>query len=326
MNDHLSVVIPAYNLENNIEKTMLSVLKQSFPVSNVIIINDGSNDRTGHLINDFINYHELTNWQAIHQKNMGVSCARNIGIKHTTGEYILFLDGDDTISNNLSAEIKSRQQSGCDILFWPHENFNKNCNPIYSNTELIHQIYLERKIWVWIGAVAYRRENILQNNIEFTPNCINGEDQEFFIKALAHSKKCLYLNNVKSFYFKRENSISNTFEIKKFDSIFSISRGIKYFFEKNEGSSQLVMSHAIYYEYHNFFKNNLNILFSQKITPRKAILTIKNSLSDNYTKNELDNIKIKMASNSLKKKIRSLLLDNFPTLYSYYTYLKSCRV
>ena len=94
----ISIIIPVYNGEKNIVKCVESVLNQSYKNTEIIIINDGSTDNTINILN----YYKALNSNicVIDKKNEGVSSARNDGIKIFSGDYILFVDADDTLEHN----------------------------------------------------------------------------------------------------------------------------------------------------------------------------------------------------------------------------------
>ena len=89
----VSIIIPLYNKENSISSTLHAVLAQSYKNLEIIVIDDGSTDKSARLISEFkdarLNYH--------YQKNQGVSAARNNGVKKSHGDLIFFLDADDYI-------------------------------------------------------------------------------------------------------------------------------------------------------------------------------------------------------------------------------------
>lgn len=89
----VSAIIPCFNAETTIERAILSVISQTIPVSEIIVVNDGSTDASGRLLEGLkTNYPQL---KVIHQQNKGVSFARNIAIQEALGDYILTLDADD---------------------------------------------------------------------------------------------------------------------------------------------------------------------------------------------------------------------------------------
>jgi glycosyltransferase involved in cell wall biosynthesis len=89
----VSAIIPCFNAETTIERAILSVVSQTNPVFEIIVVNDGSTDNSGRLLEGLkSDYPQL---KVIHQENKGVSCARNIAIQAALGNYILTLDADD---------------------------------------------------------------------------------------------------------------------------------------------------------------------------------------------------------------------------------------
>ena len=89
----VSAIIPCFNAETTIERAILSLLSQTTPVSEIIVVNDGSTDTSGRVLEGLkLNHQQL---KVIHQENKGVSYARNIAIQEALGYYILTLDADD---------------------------------------------------------------------------------------------------------------------------------------------------------------------------------------------------------------------------------------
>jgi len=90
-----SIVIPVYNKEYSIGRTLESISEQSFKKFELVLVNDGSTDQSLKVINDFINTHPNLDIILIDQKNQGVSVARNVGVANSKYEFICFLDADD---------------------------------------------------------------------------------------------------------------------------------------------------------------------------------------------------------------------------------------
>lgn len=93
-----SIVIPAYNVAVYLENCLKSILDQSYDNYEIIIVNDGSTDKTGKVADNLADQYEQI--KVIHQSNGGASKARNTGMKNVTGDYVLFLDGDDFWSDS----------------------------------------------------------------------------------------------------------------------------------------------------------------------------------------------------------------------------------
>ena len=101
----ISVVIPLYNKEAEIERALRSVVEQSLTVGEIIVVNDGSTDSSKEIVERFILAHPEVGIHLINQKNSGVSTARNRGIKEAKGDYIALLDADDWWLPNYIAEV-----------------------------------------------------------------------------------------------------------------------------------------------------------------------------------------------------------------------------
>jgi glycosyltransferase involved in cell wall biosynthesis len=101
----ISVVIPLYNKEAEIERALRSVVEQSLTVGEIIVVNDGSTDSSKEIVERFILAHPEAGIHLINQKNSGVTTARNRGIKEAKGDYIALLDADDWWLPNYIAEV-----------------------------------------------------------------------------------------------------------------------------------------------------------------------------------------------------------------------------
>ena len=99
-NPLISVIMPAYNAEKYIEESIKSVINQTYTNIELIIVNDCSKDKTQEIIDKWSK--EDSRIKNIYQENSGVSEARLRGVHESTGEYIIFIDGDDWVSNELA--------------------------------------------------------------------------------------------------------------------------------------------------------------------------------------------------------------------------------
>ena len=127
---HVSVIIPCFNAEKYIEQTLNSVLNQTFPANEIIVVDDGSSDNSVNILKTF-----GTKIRLITQPNSGVSAARNNGIKHAFGEWIAFVDSDD-----IWTQDKLQQQiSSIGDKQWSHTNslyFGANQNGKTTRSDL----------------------------------------------------------------------------------------------------------------------------------------------------------------------------------------------
>ncbi len=102
----ISVIVPAYNIENYIGRTLDSILAQSFPDLEIIVVDDGSQDGTGAVIDQYAAAHP-DRLRALHVPNGGVTNARLTGVAHASGEWIGFVDGDDVIEPDMYERLLS---------------------------------------------------------------------------------------------------------------------------------------------------------------------------------------------------------------------------
>lgn len=125
MRNELTVVIPVYNVEKYLSKCIESILNQTLPVDEIILVDDGSKDRSGEIADEYAA--KYNNIKVIHQENGGLSAARNTGIDAATKEYIAFVDSDDYIDSIMYERLMSQlQQDGADISILSMATLKKN--------------------------------------------------------------------------------------------------------------------------------------------------------------------------------------------------------
>lgn len=183
-----SLIIPVYNSQKTIKRTLLSVLKQTFSNYEVIVVNDGSSDTTPKILEEFSAYSQVT---VIHQINGGVSAARNSGMQQARGEYILFLDADDWVDDNFLMIFKQNLDA------WPAETVdlmvgNLNDNRVgkvsqagFFSNEDIPYVLGELEMSDNIGYLhnkCYRRQIIEELNLRFLEGISMSEDLLFNLK------------------------------------------------------------------------------------------------------------------------------------------------
>lgn len=147
----VSIIVPAYNAEKYIEKCIDSVLAQSYTNIELIVVNDGSNDRTQEICNSYVE--KDVRVHIIHKENAGVSAARNSGISAANGSLICFLDADDWLSPNII-------QLGVD-------GFRSDCINVWGATEFLPNGMTKHDC---IVAQGLTREELIANVIYIVPD------------------------------------------------------------------------------------------------------------------------------------------------------------
>ena len=111
----VSIIVPIYNVEAYLEECIDSVLRQSYPTMELILVNDGSTDRSGKICEAYASQYPWI--RVIHKKNGGLSEARNVGIDVCTGQYITFLDSDDCLEADVVGEmIEAVRKTGANMV------------------------------------------------------------------------------------------------------------------------------------------------------------------------------------------------------------------
>lgn len=237
-----SIIIPCYNLDKYIAKTIESVLMQSYNKFELILVNDGSNDDTLSILNSYKKKDERI--IVIDKNNGGVSSARNLGLKHANGEYIYFLDGDDYIELDLLERALDvfRSFPDVDMYSFAYDIVNEkgsliknNSFPKYDNKllkpDLFLYFYFSKKIKQHISSTVYRKKLIFENHLYFSEDLAYGEDQKFQIMVAVHSEKIFYDACIYFHYLKRHTSAVNRgLTIKRLDLIkafFSLERTLR---------------------------------------------------------------------------------------------------
>lgn len=224
MNVKVSVILPVYKVEKYISSCIYSLSKQSFKDFEIILVNDGTPDKSIEIAEDILANSNIR-YTIINQENKGVSAARNEGIKNANGEWIICIDSDDVIDEAcLKILYDSTLQKNIDISIGnfqnvSEENIYKKYNTLYSN-EIIYKkdilrLFLTRKIKIISPAILMRKEFIIENDLFYNEEIRFSEDQYFIWKLLFNINKCSYNKTAIYNYLTRENSTMTSSGIEK---------------------------------------------------------------------------------------------------------------
>ena len=225
----LSIIIPAYNAGQFIEEAVVSILKQPFLDYEIIIVNDGSKDNTLEIINNLKNRYK--NIKVLDQKNSGASVARNNGLKSAAGEYIYFIDADDTLVENCLKDITDVLiNKKPDVLIGLYKMYNLDTNEVIIerdsliSNEMINGKDIEEVISVLnkyrLSSCPWRyfikRQLILDNNLFFIENSF--VEDAIWVPMLLTSANSFWLNDKVFYNYKiHNNSVSTTKSFKFYE-------------------------------------------------------------------------------------------------------------
>ena len=229
----LSVIIPAFNCEKSIKRTVDSIISSGLTNYEIVIVNDGSTDNTSSVCQELCSQYGFVKYSE--QENKGVSAARNTGINIATGEYILFFDADDTACENGYSEcVDIIKEEKPDILvFGMRFDYYKN-GKIYRNDELVpeqsgrlnkNQIKAELDSLYNTNSLAsscnklYKRALIINNNILFNTNYFLMEDFLFSLECLRVCENIYCLPKALYFYKQAEDEKNAFNRLKRIDDL-----------------------------------------------------------------------------------------------------------
>lgn len=211
MKNKISVIIPAYNTADVISRTLKSVKQQTYPHYEIILINDGSTDGTKEIIDNYAK--NRNNIIVYHQSNQGVSVARNKGIELATGEFICFLDSDDTYKPTFLEEmIKRQQETNANVVYCGYNRVFKDQSireyPIKFAEGNILSSFLDDNYYFSFSCTLIKKQLLIKNKIIFDRSKYLAEDILFIMKVLIVSK-IFFVKKYLFNYHYRANSMTN---------------------------------------------------------------------------------------------------------------------
>lgn len=239
----ISIIIPIYNAEKYIEKCINSILMQTFQDFEIILVNDGSTDDSKLICDNYVE--KDCRIRLINKKNGGAASARNLGIEHSNGKYISFIDIDDYIAHNMyevlyrNAIKYSSDLVICEFIsinedeIYEFKNETNNSKEIkLSNKEALSQLYKEKEVtFVVPWNKLYKSELFKELRYEEGRIC---EDEFIIHQLLFLSKNIVYISDVMYGYVQSKNSVMRSkFSIKRIDGLYALKDRIN-FFEKNK--------------------------------------------------------------------------------------------
>lgn len=209
----IDVVIPVYNVEKYIDRCMESVINQTYKDLKVILVDDGSTDRSGAICDEYARRYK--NVTAYHKANGGLSSARNYGIEKSTAEIVTFVDSDDFVHRDyLKRLLIAMEKAGADMIIsgltdvWDNSVINEPVDDevveVPELGEVIRRVFAQENIDVSSCAKLYKRS--LFENIRYPEGEIY-EDMKVIIKLLEAADKVAVTSYSGYYYYQREGSI-----------------------------------------------------------------------------------------------------------------------
>lgn len=267
----VSVIVPVYNVEKYLIKSLDSLVNQTLEDIEIIVVNDGSTDNSKKIIEVYKEKYQ-DKIKYLEKPNGGLSDARNFGIPHATGEYIAFLDSDDYVELDTYEKMynKAKEENAdmveCDFI-WEYPDKRKIDNGIIYNGK--KEMLTYARVVAWNKLI--KRDLLEKYKIEF-PKGLRYEDVEFFYKMVPYYNKVSFVKEPLIHYIQRESSISKV-QNERTKEIFEVlDNVINYYKNKN-----------LYNEY----KDELEYTYSRLLLCSSLFRMVK--IKDKKVKKELLN-------------------------------------
>ena len=248
--EHLvSIIVPIYNVENYLEKCLTSILAQSYSQIEVLMINDGSTDNSLEIMDDFSK--KDSRFLSFTKENGGLSDARNYGIEHATGEYLVFVDSDDYIVSTFVEDllynlIDSNTDISVGDMTYLYENGNKE---FASGGNFEIESFAENEMLLLINNSACNKlyKKYLFDIIRF-PKGLWYEDLATIPIVVAKANSISKVNKELYIYYQRTGSIAHSANKKIFDIYTAINMVEEYLTNHNQkvdGIQLLYLIHGL---------------------------------------------------------------------------------
>ena len=331
MNDMISVIIPIYNMEKYLKRCLDSVVNQTYKELEIILVDDGSSDSSGSICDTYATKDDRI--KVIHQKNSGVSAARNAGLDIASGNYMAFVDPDDYIDTEMYQILISEMMSGdYDIVECNYARFYENNETVIVKPNVDMEYVSYKEIWhaaltdyLFCGVWNKLFKRSVIGEMRFNIDYKVSEDMLFFFECAKKTDANLkYINKTLYYYLQRDDSaIRRPFNKGRFDMLSVLEKIL----ESCVGDYELISAWNSYY-LPNLINVSQNIVVTGKFSEKYD--EIRNKIIKNkYTIFKFKPYKINEKVRAIRKidKLYVFLLWACPNLlrlsYSKYSKLKN---
>ncbi len=234
----VSIIVPVYNVEKYISGCITSILSQTYENLQVILVDDGTPDRSGKICDDFAQKDQRV--LVIHKENGGLSSARNTGLDAAEGKYIMFIDSDDyVVENAVEILVEACERYNTDFVqFDTIHTTNPEYSPHRASEDFSAEIITDLRKMYWkmyetlgpgVSACTKLHKREIFDSLRFKEGIIH-EDDYFTLFALQKVNVGLYLDAKLYYYIVHENSIlTSNFSKKKLDILYVLETRMQEF-------------------------------------------------------------------------------------------------
>lgn len=241
-NIKVSVIVPVYNGEEYIQTSISSIINQEFSENyEIIVVDDGSDDDSLDIAQELLSKSDIP-YKLVHQRNSGVSVARNNGIEVSRGDYLVFVDSDDYVLTNHLSELYNGK-TDFTLTQMAKEGSKSIVNSIsYPEVPISAHDLIKMELRMIIPEFSfcqliYKADLIKDNNLKFDSEAVYGEDTEFALKALSYGESVAVGEEITYLYIQRNDSATSKSGLKRFNFIETLENLSKFY--KSGGQNEL---------------------------------------------------------------------------------------
>ena len=288
----VSIIMPAYNAEQTISKAISSVLRQDFKNIELIVVNDGSIDATVDTCMSFTD----SRLRIINQCNLGLSEARNTGLRAAVGEYITFIDSDDWVDENfISLLVKNAQKTLSELaicgIIKEHSTYTQQISfkqaSTYNNC-LDNISFLSLFEGGLINSCCnklYLRGLIIENNLFFSGKAL-VEDIEFNISYLQLVQQVQTIEECPYHYQMNSNSLTSLVSEDMIKNYMDIQKQLLGVLKKE---NRIIANRFVFHQYFSIFLKYLRKVAFKKLNAKDVFPILDNYLNEPLICNSFDN-------------------------------------
>lgn len=298
MNELVSIIVPVYNVEKYVSECALSLINQTYKNIEIIFVDDGSTDGSGKICDDFAERYAFI--RVLHQKNGGLSDARNKGLRASRGDYVVFVDSDDYVSCKfIEALVAGFESEEVDISCCAYMKFVDDSEPSKSNTGIKCRILTGeeaskfcysregRAIDVVAWNKLYRKSLFIKNGIEY-PKGKYFEDLYTTFKLFYYARKVSISTEELYYYRQREGSIMSSLnDSKKYENMLEALKSSLNFYKEHSCKELLTLAFSMYCR--TMIRQYYN---TNRIEDKTEQKKIRDLLLDDYSLTWTENISV----------------------------------
>lgn len=320
MSDLVTIVVPIYNVERFLDKCVNSIVNQTYKELEIILVDDGSPDNCPRMCDEWAK--KDSRIKVVHKENQGLGMARNTGIEHASGKYILFFDSDDYVDTTLVEKcINSADKNNAQLVWFSMTDVNDNGEVLSSsesneiryyngNKQIIDELLPE------LMSHDYRRGNpanfafsawsgmfsldiIRKHNLSFpSERDIISEDTYFLLQYFRFVDSAVTLDEILYFHYINTSSLTTTYKADRQAKNDKFLKVTKELINKLEYPEEI--DFRLNMLYHSFTLAALKMIFSSKLSPKEKNSTSKEILKSQAIKNSINSSVLKREKKSVR--------------------------